>query len=111
MEKTINIKVSNLTDMHTVRLADGSFQKIISIGNGMKIGCKLIHYTNGEWSDVPNKDVVEARLMKCGIDIGTTEWIVGPATKFGTIDVKTKVAAFDTMEEVEELCKKLNGEN
>lgn len=110
MEKTIKIPVSKLTTMHTVRIEDGSFQKITSIDNGMANGTLLIHYANGKWGNIPRKDMAEVKRTIYGRIPNLASWVVGPTTDFGTVSRKDDVAEFDTPEEAEALSKKLNNE-
>lgn len=110
MERTIKIPVHKLTSMHTVRTEDNLWQRIKSVTNGMVLGSKLVEYMDGRWGNIPNNQQAEVLEMGYGIIPVSKDWIVGPRTKFGTIDSKMVVATFDTPDEAEELCKKLNGE-
>lgn len=70
MENTLNkdskpvwMKVKDLTTDHKLQLEDGSWQKIVSIENGMYFNSKLIHFKNGEWSNLLKEDKVQAILI------------------------------------------------
>jgi len=105
-DRTIEILVSKLTSFHTVQLEDGSWQRIQSVGRGMSFGTLLIHYANGEWGNIPTKQVTLALQTDYGYDVGSQSWIIGNKTDTGTIAIALEY--FDTATQAEAKCNELN---